>query len=354
MHKPLTLDSPQVCPSRTRRRDWVPHLAPYKERSYGIGLWQVGSTLAAYFAAWIVLWQASEVLSYPLTFLLCVPTALLLVRLFVLQHDCGHRSLLPSSAANHTVGTILSLFTLVPYFRWRQTHAMHHATSSNMAKRRIGRDIYTMTVKEYRAANRWRRFYYRVYRNPFILFGLLPGIVFLGEQRLAYEPTLRRREKLSAYGLNAAIVLMFLAAHLTLGLDRFFPLWLSVFLIGSSTGVWLFYVQHQFPEAYWAKEEEWSFVDAALKGSSYYRLPAPLRYLTASIGYHHIHHLEPRMPNYRLKRCHEEVSGFDDVPSFGPLSSLHCVFANLWDEDQKRLISFREYDRATAALSAEQ
>jgi acyl-lipid omega-6 desaturase (Delta-12 desaturase) len=328
-------------------RQWVDKLSPYRERSTGFAIFQAASTLLLHFACWagmLAVYQRSWLAAVGLGIL----AGLFLVRLFIIQHDCGHGSFFASKTANDALGSFLGVLTLQPYYRWRMTHNMHHATSSDLAERRLDRDILTLTVAEYQASPWHKRLAYRAFRNVFFMLFLLAPFIFIVEARLAYDSYLRRREKLSTYGTSLALAGILVAGHFTVGLGTFCLLWLPVVMTGAGVGVWLFYVQHQFPDAYWAHKPEWTFVDAGLKGSSCYLVPQPLRYFTGNIGYHQIHHLDPRIPNYNLPRCYEDLPELKAAPHLTLLQSLRCVFANLYDEERGRMVSFREA-RQTAA-----
>ena len=273
---------------------------------------------------------------------LCVPAGALLVRLFMIQHDCGHGIFFASRRANDIVGRIIGLLTLTPYAFWRRSHAVHHASSGNLERRGVG-DVDTMTVREYLAASKWRRLGYRIYRHPLVIFGLGPTYIFLLRHRIPAGSIIKSREAwLSVLGTNLAMIAVGAAFAATLGLGTLLIGYLPVALIGASAGVWLFYVQHQYEETYWAHEGEWDFATAAWQGSSFYDLPAVLRWLTANIGFHHIHHLCARVPCYRLLECFRATPEFAQAKRLTLATSLRSARLALWDEDSRRLISFRE------------
>jgi omega-6 fatty acid desaturase (delta-12 desaturase) len=292
-------------------------------------------------ALWIMMWESLQ-LGYWLCLLLAVPAAGFLVRLFMIQHDCSHGALFRSRKINDWIGRIIGVFTLTPYDHWRQTHAEHHAGTGNLDRRGIG-DVYTMTVREYLNESRFRRLMYRLYRHPLTLFGIGPAYLFLFQHRVpsgmmhkGWHPWL------TTMATNAAIISLSGLFIWLIGVNAFVAIHLPVVILAASVGVWLFYVQHQFEDTYWKEAGEWTHAQASLTGSSFYDLPAPLRWLTANIGVHHVHHLNSRIPFYRLSeamRAHPELGS---VGRMTVADSLACVRLALWDEHQNRLISFRE------------
>jgi omega-6 fatty acid desaturase (delta-12 desaturase) len=277
--------------------------------------------------------------SYWLTLLLAIPTAGFLLRLFVLQHDCGHGAFVPSKWANNWMGSVLGILTMTPYHRWRKNHAIHHATSGNLDRRGKG-DVHMLTVREYMQLSRWQRFGYRLHRHPVMLFGVLPVLYFVIWQRFVYtEPREWKKERLSVYLTNTGIVATLLLMGMQLGLWPLLLVHLPVITLASSMGVWLFYVQHHFEAAYWQPREKWSYFDAGLAGSSYYELPKVLQWMTANIGLHHIHHLDSQIPNYCLQQCHAENPILQQAAIRLTLKdSLSCISLKLWDEETERMV----------------
>jgi omega-6 fatty acid desaturase (delta-12 desaturase) len=279
--------------------------------------------------------------TYAATLLLSIPAAGFLVRLFMIQHDCGHHSFFKRTWMNDLVGRIIGVLTMTPYGYWRAQHAKHHATAGNLDKRGVG-DVTTLTVDEFIVLPRWRRWAYRAYRNPLILFGLGPTFVFLLKHRAPFDLPLRRtRMWLSVLGTNAGIALGFTAAAAAMGLGTAIKLYLPVMMIASSIGIWLFYVQHQFEGVYWRRQGNWRHADAALLGSSYYALPRPLQWMTANIGFHHIHHLSSRIPNYRLEEAMKHAPVLREN-GISLARSFRCARLSLWDECQGKMIGFRD------------
>jgi omega-6 fatty acid desaturase (delta-12 desaturase) len=274
--------------------------------------------------------------------LLVVPASVFIVRLFMIQHDCGHGSFVKSRRLNDALGWIIGMVTLMPYAAWRDDHAIHHATSGNLERRGIG-DITLLTVREYQALPAWRRVLYRLYRHPAVFFGIGPAYLMLVRYRFPTSNPLRNwRDWLSILGTNAALALIAVTMALTVGLHVFLLAYLPVLLLASTVGVWFFYVQHQFENTYWRAPVNWDFPSASLEGSSFYDLPRILHWLTASIGFHHIHHLAANIPNYRLRACFEQTAILQNAKRVTLRDSLKCPRLALWDEEQQKLVSFRQ------------
>ncbi len=321
-------------------RYWNKILTPYMKSSYGKAIFQLVSTLALYALGWYLMYKSLAV-SYWLTLLIAVPTTGLLVRLFIFQHDCGHGSFLPSRRANDAVGFILGVLMLTPYKYWRRTHAIHHGGSGDLDRRSFG-DIETLTVDEYLALSPMRRLGYRVYRNLFVLLAIGPAFQFLIKHRFPYDiPRSWKREWSSVMWTNLVAVALVLVAWKLVGLKSFLMVQLPITLMAGAAGMWLFYIQHQFEDTYWERREEWSFHKAGIEGSSFYDLGPILHWFTGNIGYHHIHHLASRVPNYKLRKCYREVPELHEVTRLSILGSFHCATLKLWDEEIKTLVSFR-------------
>lgn len=301
-------------------------------------IWQIINSFVPFFLLYYLMYRSLS-FSYGLVLLLALPAAGLLMRIFIIQHDCGHGSFFRSSRASEVVGTICGVLTLTPYHQWRHEHAIHHASSGDLDRRGVG-DVTTLTVKEYLALSRWGRFRYRFYRHPITLFVIGPVYIFMLKHRFV-GPASRRRERNSVYLTNALMLAVFLALGLTIGFKNFVLIWLPVQLISGVMGVWLFYVQHQYEDTYWRSGDEWDYATAAVMGSSYYKLPRVLQWFSGNIGFHHIHHLSPKIPNYKLQRCHEETPLFQSSTVLRFRESLKSLSLRLWDEERQRLIGFQ-------------
>ena len=261
--------------------------------------------------------------------------------IIMLQHDCGHGSFFAASWANDMLGWVLGVLTLTPYTSWRRDHATHHASMGNLDRRGVG-DVTTLTISEYLALPKWRRRAYRLYRHPLVMFGIGPIWLFFLRNRIPMgNPRRQWRNWLSVLGTNAVLAVMFVIFLLTLGPVSLLLGWLPVMLLAATIGVWLFYIQHQFEDVYWEPRVSWDFRAAAVTGSSFYDLPQPLRWLTANIGFHHIHHLSSKIPNYRLRKCHVDNPALQTAPRLTLLGSLKCARLALWDTEHRKLVPFR-------------
>lgn len=326
---------------KSTQSEWRSIVAKYQVPSVKESLWQVINSFVPFLGLWAVMLYSLNY-NYLLTLLLALPTAGFLIRIFIIQHDCGHGSFFSSRRANDWLGSLCGVLTLTPYFSWRKSHSIHHATAGNLEERGP-QDIFTLTVDEYLQRSTWDRLKYRLYRNPITLFVILPTLLFVVLYRFPASGTKAgKRERLSVHGTNLALVAILIAMSLTIGLKAFLLVHLPVTLLAMTAGTWLFFVQHQFEDAYWADQEQWDYQLAAMQGSSYYKLPKVLQWFTGNIGFHHIHHLSPRIPNYKLEQCHRENELFQDVIQLTLRSSLGTMFLSLWDENQKKLISFRQ------------
>lgn len=330
---------------------WTAKLKAYEQPDAKRALWQLANTLIPYallFAAMVITVQRG--LSYWLTLLLAVPAALLLVRIFIFFHDCTHGSFFAQRWANILVGYITGILTFTPYDEWKHSHGVHHSSVSNLDKRGVG-DVWTATVAEYEAMPPLKRLGYRLYRNPLVMFGLGPAFIFLLANRLPARGA-SAAAKRSVHLTNLALLGILLLAHFTIGLRTYVLVQLPIILLAALLGVWLFYVQHQFEGVYWARSGEWDSIRAALEGSSYYKLPKLLQWFSGNIGLHHIHHLRPRIPNYNLQRCYDEVPEVQQVKPLTLRASLKSLTLNIYDEARRELISFRDMDRRRAAASS--
>jgi omega-6 fatty acid desaturase (delta-12 desaturase) len=288
--------------------------------------------------AWLTVWLGYS--GAPL--LLAIPAAAFLVRLFMIQHDCGHGSFFSHRQANDWVGRVIGTLTLTPYGMWRRAHATHHATTGNLDRRGVG-DIDTLTVLEYVALSRWSRLKYRLYRHPLVMFGVGPAYLFLFQNRLpAGSMHAGWQPWVSPMATNLAIAPIVAILVGLIGIKAFLLVHMPIVLLAAAAGVWLFYVQHQFEHTSWQRDGAWSVHEAALFGSSHYDLPAPLRWFTANIGLHHVHHLCSRIPYYRLSCVQRDYPELGAVSRITLRDSLRCARLALWDEKKNRLVSFRE------------
>jgi omega-6 fatty acid desaturase (delta-12 desaturase) len=324
-------------------------LSQYREPSHWRSAWEIVVTAGPFVALWALAWWSVEV-SYAMAAALSVINAGFLARLFMIQHDCGHASFFRNRAVSDWIGRIIGVVTLTPYDVWRRTHAAHHAAAGHLGKRGMG-DVLTLTVTEYQALPAFGRLRYRLYRHPLVLFGLGPSYLFFLQNRLPVG--LMRagaRYWISAMGTNLAIAAALGAIAYFGGLAVLLAVFLPMTVIAASIGVWMFYVQHQFEETSWDGEPVWQLHDAALHGSSHYVLPGILRWLTANIGVHHVHHLQSRVPFYRLPEILRDHPELADAQRLTVRESFACVGMQLWDERSRRLVSFAEA-RATRSPS---
>jgi omega-6 fatty acid desaturase (delta-12 desaturase) len=316
---------------------WKHIVAKYQQPCLRRAVWQLVNTLVPYVALWVLMYFTVAV-SWWLTVPLAVLAGGFMVRAFIIFHDCGHGSFFKSRRANGIVGFITGVITFTPYSQWRWEHALHHSTSGDLDRRGTG-DVWTLTVQEYLESSRWRRFSYRLARNPFILFLIAPLFLFLVKHRF---PNLKasRAERLSVYATNIALALLVLGMTWVFGWKSYLFLQLIVTAVAGSAGVWLFYVQHQFEGVYWERGEDWDYTAAALKGSSFYKLPWILQWFSGNIGFHHIHHLSARIPNYHLEKCHKAEPLFQSVKPVTLLGSLKSFTFRLWDEQRRKLVGY--------------
>ena len=306
-------------------------------------LWQIINTILPYAALFGLMFWAQDV-SYWLTLPLAVLTAGFMIRTFIIFHDCTHGSFFRSPRANHVLGFITGVLTFTPYHHWRHQHALHHASSGDLDGRGAG-DIWTLTVQEYLAAPLWKRIIYRLFRNPLILFVIVPTFVFLVYHRFPAR-AVGKRERRSVYWTNGALLAIVVLMSLTVGVKSYLLVQLPVLMITGAVGLWLFYVQHQFEGVYWERSGHWDFATAALDGSSFYKLPRILQWFTGSIGFHHIHHLSPAIPNYNLEACHKASPIFRKVRAITLWSSTKALSLRLWDEQRKRLVGWSSFRKS--------
>jgi len=325
---------------------WQQAVAAYQTADLRRSLWQMLNSIAPYFILWYLAYRSLDV-SYWLTLPLVALAALFGMRVFIIFHDCGHGSFFKSKKANDIVGIFTGIITFTPYYAWRHSHAVHHATAGDLDRRGVG-DVWTLTYDEYQTLPLWKRILYRVYRNPFFMFVVGPTIDFVVLQRLPWVNTsVKAREKNSVAWTNLTLLAVVIVMSLTIGLKAYLLVQLPIIAIASSIGVWLFYVQHQYENVYWERHEDWDFATAALYGSSFYKLPKLMQWFTGNIGFHHIHHLSPRIPNYRLEACHYENPVFQEIEPLTLRTSLKSLHVRVWDEDRHKMIGYHRTEEET-------
>lgn len=324
-------------PAAADPKAWQKIVARYAHPDVRKSLWQLANSLIPYFILLYLMYRSLEI-GYWLTLLLAIPTAGFMIRIFIIHHDAGHGSFFKSQRANTIAGYITGILTFTPYEQWRRDHAIHHATAGDLDRRGVG-DVPTMTLQEYRAASRWKQVGYRLIRNPLVLFGLGQIFVFVLSHRF-WAPTAGRREKLSVVWTNLALLGILLACSLTIGWQAYVLIQLPVIWLGGALGEWLFYVQHQYQGVYWTHHQEWNYYRSAVQGASFYQLPRLFQWFTGNIGFHHIHHLSPKIPNYNLERCHAENPLFHQATTLTLRTALQSLNLRLYDEDSGRMVGF--------------
>jgi omega-6 fatty acid desaturase (delta-12 desaturase) len=332
--EPMTAVATEARTGPRDRAEWRAIITAYQRPSLARSIAQLVSTLVLLAGAFTVMYW-SLALPYWITLLIAVPTAGLLVRTFIIMHDCAHGSFFQSRRANNIVGAVTGVLTCTPFARWRHEHALHHASSGDLSRRGDG-DIDTLTIREYLSRSRWGRLRYRLYRHPLVMFGLGP-LWMLVSNRFPTKDSAR-----SVWWTNLALAIVFTGVSIWLGWHAVVLVFLPAMYLAASAGIALFYVQHQFEDTYWRDRGEWDYATAAIRGSSYFRLPRLLAWFTGDIGLHHVHHLGPRIPNYRLQACHDENALFHEVTILTLAESARTVGLTLWDEDNARLVGFRD------------
>jgi acyl-lipid omega-6 desaturase (Delta-12 desaturase) len=341
---------------------WKAIVLKFQEASVPRAVWQIVNTLIPYAGLWVLMYFSLS-WSYWITLPLAILAGLFLIRIFIIFHDCGHGSFFKSRLANDILGYVTGVLTLTPYYHWRWEHAVHHASSGHLDRRGIG-DIWTMTVEEYLKSSRWKRFAYRLARNPVVLFGIAPIFLFVFAERFASKDA-SPRERWSVRWMNLAILGVAAAVSWAFSLERgwgfgitaYLCIHLTIVLVGGGIGIWMFYVQHQFEDVYWERGENWDYTAAALQGSSFYKLPRILQWFSGNIGFHHIHHLSPRIPNYNLERCHRADPMFHGVKPITFFTSLKSLTYRLFDEKLRKLVGFahlKHYRRHDAGPQPDQ
>jgi len=314
-------------------------IAPFERTDLKKSLWQLFNTIVPFFLLWYAAFASLSV-SYWLTLPIAVVASGFLIRTFIIFHDCCHQSFFKNRKANDLVGIFTGVLAHMPYRQWKNEHNIHHATSGNLSKKGIG-DIWLMTVEEYAAASRWKKLWYRIYRNPLVMFGLGPIAVFLIQYRFNRKGA-GRKERINTWITNLLIAVMYTVLILAFGWKATLLVQFPIFYLSGVAGIWLFYVQHQFEETYFEHADEWSFVMAAVEGSSFYKLPRPLQWITGNIGYHHVHHLSHKVPNYYLEQAHNASTALQKATTITLRTSLKSLRFRLWDETSKTFLSFKE------------
>jgi omega-6 fatty acid desaturase (delta-12 desaturase) len=332
----------------SNRPAWNQVLAPYARPRLARSLLDIATSVVPYLALSVLMYLLLGV-SDLLVLAVAVPTAGFLVRTFVMFHDCTHGSLMPSRRANHYVGTVCGLFVLSPFRRWGHDHAVHHASSGDLERRGVG-DVITLTVAEHNARTPRGQLGYRLLRSPLVMFGLGPIVAMIIGPRLVAKNA-RPRMRHSVLGTDLALLVIVGVLCWAMGVGNFLLVWAPAAMMAGSAGIWLFYVQHQFEDAYWQRTESWSYTEAALCGASYLKLPKILQFFSGNIGLHHVHHLNARIPNYNLQRAHDENQMFHNVPTLSLWDGMRAVRLKLWDEERGRMVSFAEARTSAAPVA---
>jgi omega-6 fatty acid desaturase (delta-12 desaturase) len=335
-------------PKQIPPSEWKGVVGKYQGGDAIRSLWQLGSTLTLLVLSLVLMHWSLDRNSW-LTMGLALPTAGLIIRTFIIMHDCAHGSFLPWPKVNDAVGFVTGVLTLTPFHQWRRDHALHHASSGDLDRRGYG-DIATLTVEEYEARSAVGQFSYRLFRSPIVLLGLGPlQMIVLQRLKFKFDIATGSRQFINVWLTNIAIASLVALFALTVGYKAVLLVYLPAYYLASASGVWLFYVQHQFEEAYWAEHEEWDYATAAITGSSYLRLNPVLQWFTGNIGLHHVHHLGPRIPNYRLQKVHNENPVFNLAHQITLVDGVKALRLALWDEQARRMIPFKELRRQRAA-----
>jgi len=325
-------------------RSWESVIMKYNHPDLRKSVWQILNSVIPYLVIWYLMYRSLEY-SYWITLLLSIVACGFLIRIFIIFHDCGHRSFFVSKRANYIVGMIMGILAFTPFFKWHDQHRIHHSTSGNLDKRGIG-DVWTMTLKEYENSSSRQRFFYRAFRNPLIMFTIGPVLVVFFQNRVTTKNE-SRLAKRNVYFTNILLLLICILISLLIGIKAFLLIQLPILLIGHSIGLWLFYIQHQFDDVSWERESKWDYKISAIQGSSFLKLPAVLQWFTGNIGFHHVHHLSSRIPNYYLEKCHNENDIFKIVKPIVLFSTFRALTLSLWDEGNRRMISFGKKSPST-------
>jgi omega-6 fatty acid desaturase (delta-12 desaturase) len=320
-------------------RSWQKITMKYSHPDLKKSIWQLVNSIGPYLLMWYLMYLS---LDYPywVTILLSVLAAGFLIRIFIIFHDCGHKSFFKNQKANNIIGKITGILAFTPFYKWHGQHWIHHATSANLDKRGIG-DVWTMTLDEYLQSTRWQRLVYRAFRNPFIMFIFGPVFVTFVTNRITTKK-MAKKEKINVYFTNLILLAMAASISLAIGVKAFLLIQLPIILIAHAMGLWLFYIQHQYDEVLWVRNNKWEYKYAALLGSSFLKLGPVLQWFTGNIGFHHVHHLSPRIPNYNLSKCHYENDIFKEIKPIKLMGTFKALTLNLWDEENHRMIRFSQ------------
>ncbi|GAK10777.1 fatty acid desaturase [Geomicrobium sp. JCM 19039] len=329
--------------SREKQRALKKSVAPYATSNTKAGIVQLINTIVPFFITWFLAYQSLQI-SILLSLLFSIVAAGFVVRIFIIFHDCTHASFFTSRKWNRIIGNVCGVLTHFPFEKWKHSHAIHHATSGNLDKRGTG-DIWVMTVEEYESASKFERLKYRLYRNPIILFGLGPLYLFLVENRFN-KKGVKQKERLNTVLTNVCLVAIYVGMMALIGWEAFLIVQLPIMYVSGAAGIWLFYVQHQFEDSYFENDDEWDFVKAAVDGSSYYKLPKVIQWMTGNIGYHHVHHLSPKVPNYHLEKTHNNTPPLQTATTITLKKSLESIRFRLYDENNQTFVSFKALKRA--------
>ena len=330
--------------SRPGMPQWYRDLAAFQKGEWGQAIGQIANTVLPYLVLFVFgIYTVEAGWPYWATLLVCIPACFFLIRTFIIFHDCTHGSFVPSAKGNRVIGFITGALALTPFESWRLSHLKHHATNGQLDHRGFG-DVWTMTFEEFRDAPRWKRIWYRIYRNPFFMFVLGPLFTFVISQRFS-DLGKGGRVRRSVLAVNAFIAVVAIGVWLIASFKAYILVQLPIIMISGTMGIWLFYVQHQFDPGYWARDGEWNKLDAALHGSSYYKLPPVLRWFTGNIGIPHLHHLRPAIPNYRLRKAYNATPEVQEPKPLTFWESIKSVRINLWHEAEQRFLSFRQAAR---------
>lgn len=325
--------------SQLNQKNLRKQVIPYEKSNLKASIWQMINTFVPFIILWILAYKSLST-SITLTLIFDLAASLFLIRIFIIFHDCCHQSFFKNKTANKILGTITGIVTLFPFSQWKHSHSIHHATSSNLDKRGVG-DMWVLTVEEYVSASTWTKLAYRLYRNPLIMFGFGPIYVVLITNRFNAKNA-KLKERLNTYITNVGVFGLSALLCWQIGWESFLIVQGPIFFVSAALGIWLFYVQHQFEDTYFEEDENWDYVKAAVEGSSFYKLPKILQWVTGNIGYHHVHHLSPRVPNYHLEDVHNNTLPLQNVPTITLKTSLTSLKFRLWDEENKKFISFKE------------